>query len=282
VIDSFLDSWPLFREAHLASWLIALLLGAVGVFVVVRDQIFVGAAIAQCSTLGIALGLCLGAHWGGEGSFWTSDPFLSLVAVAFAVAAALAIARGPAVGAESREAVTGFLFLLGSSGSLLLLAHSPHGLDDVERLVASSSIGATQRDVALLAALAAATLLFLATSRRALLLFAIDAPTARALGVRRRLDVAAAAWLGLALGVSLRAAGQLHSFGCLVLPALIAKSVCPATLPMFLVAPAIAAAAAVAASLLGHAADFNPSQLTVALLCALLAAAWGWRAARRS
>ena len=81
MIDAFLDTWPLFRESHLAAWLVALLLGAVGVFVVVRDQLFVGAAVAQCSMLGIALGLCVGSAWGGEGTFWTSDPFLSAVAV---------------------------------------------------------------------------------------------------------------------------------------------------------------------------------------------------------
>jgi ABC-type Mn2+/Zn2+ transport system permease subunit len=280
VIADFLSAWPLFRESFLALWLIALLLSVVGVFVVVRDQIFVGAAISQASALGIALGLCLGSEWSAEGSFWRSDLFLALVAVTFAIAAALGTARAAAVGRESHEAVTGFVFLLGSSGALLVIAHSPHGLDDVERLLSSSSFGATMHDVALLAIVAAASLLFVLTCRRELLLFALDQPTARALGVRRRLDALASAWLGLAIGVSLRSSGLLYSFGCLVLPALIAKSLCPATLPMLLVAPLVAVGASMAAALIGHAADFHPAHVTVALLCLLLAAAWAWRSVR--
>lgn len=281
MIAQFLDSWPLFRDSYLAMWLIALVLAQLGVFVVVRDQVFVGAAIAQASTFGVALGLCLGSEWSAGGSFWRSDAFLSLVAVLFAAGAALAIARGPAVGAESREAVTAFVFLAGSSAALLLIAHSPHGLEDVQRLLASSGIGATAGDVAVLAALAAATLLFVVPLRRALLLHAIDPPTARALGVPRGLDLLSAGWLGLVLGVSLRASGLLYSFGCLVLPALVAKSVCRATLPMFFVAPLVAVAAAAGAAVLGHAWDYNPAQAAVALLCALVAAGWGLRAARR-
>lgn len=280
MIAAFLDAWELFGDSWLAAWLVALLLSVVGVFVVVRDQIFVGAAIAQASTLGIALGLCLGSEWSGEESFFRSDAFLSIVAVLFAVATALVTARGGAARVESHEAITGFVFLLGGSGALLIIAHSPHGLDDVQRLLASSGIGATRRDVVVLAALCAATLLFVFRRRRELLLFAIDPATARALGVKRRVDVLAAAWLGLALGLSMRVSGMLYSFGCLVLPALIAKSLCPAALPMFLAAPVIALLASVAAAVVGHACDFNQAQMAVALLCALLAAAWGGRAVR--
>ncbi len=283
MIASFLDSWPLFRETYLAAWLVALLLSVVGVFVVVRDQIFVGAAIAQASTLGIAIGLCLGSEWSAEESFFRSDTFLSMVAVLFAVVTALITARGGAgtAAVESHEAITGFVFLLGGSAALLIIAHSPHGLDDVQRLLASSGIGATALDVVVLAVLTAATLLFVFMRRRALLLFAIDAPTARALGVRRRTDALAAAWLGLALGLSMRVSGMLYSFGCLVLPALIAKSLCPAALPMFVAAPLIAVTSSVAAAVIGNELDFNQAQMAVALLCGVLAAAWSGRALRR-
>ena len=287
MIDAFIDSWPLFREIWLAAWLVALLLSLVGVFVVVRDQIFVGAAIAQASTLGISLGLCLGSEWSAEGSFFRFDAFLSMVAVGFAVIAALVTARGSGGGstgrpADSREAITGFVFLLGGSGSLLIIAHSPHGLDDVQRLLASSGIGATSGDVAVLTVLCAATLLFVFARRRALLLFAIDSTTACVLGVRRSTDALAAAWLGLVLGVAMRTSGMLYSFGCLVLPALVAKNLCRASLPMFFAAPLIAVITSMAAAVIGNACDFNQAQLSVALLCGLLAAAWGLRAARGS
>ena len=59
MIESFLDSWELFAHAYLSGWLIAAVLGLVGVSVVARDQIFLGAAVAQASVLGITVGIRL-------------------------------------------------------------------------------------------------------------------------------------------------------------------------------------------------------------------------------
>jgi ABC-type Mn2+/Zn2+ transport system permease subunit len=279
-MQAFFESWPLFRETYLAAWCIAALLGLVGVLVVARDQIFVGAAISQASTLGIALGMSLGAALAPEGSVWRSDHFLSVVAVVCAVVAALLIARSGAVGRESHEAVTGFVYLLGASTSVLVIASSPHGLDEVQKLVASSVIGADMHDVGLFGGLGLATAAFVCVRRRPLVLFAMDPLMARAVGVSRWWDSAAAAWLGLVMGVTIRSAGMLYAFGCLVLPALVAKNVCRATLPMFVVAPVVAVVAAVGGFVAGNVFNLNEAQLTVAVLCALLGLAWTGRALR--
>ncbi len=281
-MQAFFDSWPLFRETYLAAWCIAALLGLVGVLVVARDQIFVGAAISQASTLGIALGMCVGAALAPEGSVWRSDHFLSVVAVVCAVVAALLIARSEAVGKESHEAVTGFVYLFGASVSVLVIARSPHGLDEVQKLVASSVIGADMHDVSLFGGLGLATAVLVFLRRRPLVLFAMDPLMARAVGVSRWWDGASAAWLGLVMGVTIRSAGMLYAFGCLVLPALVAKNVCRATLPMFVVAPVVAVAASVAGFVAGNVSNQNEAQLTVALLCGLLALAWLARSIRRA
>ena len=52
MIQEFVASWPLFHNTYLVGWLIALLLALVGVLVVARDQIFIGAAVSQASTWG--------------------------------------------------------------------------------------------------------------------------------------------------------------------------------------------------------------------------------------
>jgi ABC-type Mn2+/Zn2+ transport system permease subunit len=44
VIDAFLASWPLFHTTYLAGAAIAVLLALVGVWVVAREQIFLGSA----------------------------------------------------------------------------------------------------------------------------------------------------------------------------------------------------------------------------------------------
>jgi ABC-type Mn2+/Zn2+ transport system permease subunit len=141
MMHDFIASWPLFANTYLTGWLLAVLLSMMGVYVVARDQIFVGAAIAQASTLGIALsmvaasclpGLHLHALEGGA----------TLWAVVFACAAAYAMSL--AFGRrESHEAVAAWIFLAGGSWSVLVVAHSPHGLDEIHRLVSSSLIGAT-------------------------------------------------------------------------------------------------------------------------------------------
>ena len=56
-----IDAWSLFADAWLSSWCAAGLLGLLGVAVVAREQVFLGAAMAQAATAATALALFLGA-----------------------------------------------------------------------------------------------------------------------------------------------------------------------------------------------------------------------------
>jgi ABC-type Mn2+/Zn2+ transport system permease subunit len=84
-------------------------------------------------------------------------------------------------------------------------------------------------------------------------------------------------WLGLAIGLSIRASGMLYTFGCLVLPALVAKNVCREVRAMFLVAPAVAVGTAFLGFLLANHYDYPPAQMTVAAFCFELLAVWMFR-----
>jgi ABC-type Mn2+/Zn2+ transport system permease subunit len=285
VIADFLSSWALFQDTYLAGWLIGLLLALVGVLVVARNQIFIGAAVSQASTLGIALGMVLGDRLAAGGLAWFgSDAFLSVAAVAFSVLAAVLIARGDAAGGESHEALTGWIFLFSASAAILVVAKSPHGLEEIHRLLASSIIGATRTDVWVFGGFAALTALLLLRLHRRLLLFTMDPPMAAAVGMRvAAWSAAVSVWLGLAVGLSIRCAGLLYAFGCLVLPALVARNLCREVRPMFLVAPAVAVAAGAAGFVIANHWDYPPGQMTVALLCVLLGftrSLWRERASR--
>lgn len=283
MIHEFIASWALFHNTYIVGWLISLLLALVGVLVVARDQIFLGAAVSQASTLGIALALSLGSWAATHAWGWLhADAFLSLMAVVFSILAALLTARGGA-GQESHEAVTGWVFLVSASGSILIVSHSPHGLDEIHRLLSSSIIGATGVDVWTFGALAGATALMLAATYRRLLLFALDPAMAAAVGMRiTPWATITSAWLGLGVGLSIRSAGMLYTFGCLVLPALIAKNICREVRPMFAVAPIVAIGTAAVGFVLANHYDDPPAQMTVALLCLLLVAAWLVRRLRHS
>jgi ABC-type Mn2+/Zn2+ transport system permease subunit len=284
MIESFLSSWSLFQNAYLVGWLIAVLLSLVGVLVVARDQIFIGAAVSQASTLGIALAMWVASWAVAPGLEWLqSDAFLASLAVVFSVVAALLTARGGEAGKESHEAITGWVYLVSASLSILVVSHSPHGLEEVHRLLSSSIIGATAGDVWTFAVLAAVTAVVLGVTQQRLLLFAIDPAMAAAVGMRvRPWAVMSSAWLGLVVGFSIRSSGMLYTFGCLVLPALVAKNICREVRPMFLVAPIMAVGTAAVGFVLANHYDDPPAQMTVALLCLLLIVAWLFRWARRS
>jgi ABC-type Mn2+/Zn2+ transport system permease subunit len=270
MIQGFLDSWPLFHNAYVAGWLLAAGLGVVGVLVVARDQIFIGAAVSQASTLGLAVAMRLGDVFAAS-PWLRSDAFLSGIAVAFSAGAALLTARGGGVGRLSHEALTGWVFLFSASVAILVVAHSPHGLEEVHRLVSSSIIGASATDVWVLATVALATGVTFALAHRRLLLLTLDPAMAAAVGVRVRVwSVLIALWIGLLTGLAIRCAGVLYGFGCLVLPALVARNVCREVRPMLVVAPLVAVSAAFAGFVVADARDLPPAQMTVAILCALV------------
>lgn len=272
----FLASWALFSHAYITAWLIGILLSLVGVLVVARDQIFLGAAVAQAATLGIAVALVLSDLLPEDQLAWLrSDRALSVMAVSFAVLAALLTVHRRQGDGESPEALTGWVFLASTSLAILMVAHSPHGLAEVQRLLASSLIGATASDMWLFGVCVAGTVVALCLGHRRVLLLAMDPVMALAAGMRVTLwAVALTVWLGLVVGLSLRASGTLYTFGCLVLPALIAKNLCREVRPLFLVAPLIALSTAALGCVLADATDSPPAQMTVALLSMGLAITW--------
>jgi ABC-type Mn2+/Zn2+ transport system permease subunit len=197
------------------------------------------------------------------------------MAVAFSVLAASLTGRAGEIGKESHEAITGWVFLISASLSILIVSHSPHGLEEIHRLLSSSIIGATVIDIwtfSTLTLLTAALLIFL---HRKILLFTLDPSMAVAVGMKiSHWNLMIAAWLGLAIGLSIRASGMLYTFGCLVLPAVVAKNLCRKVRSMFFVSPAVAIGTGAMGFILAHYYDYPPAQLTVALFCFFLVIAW--------
>ncbi|MBI4564207.1 MAG: metal ABC transporter permease [Planctomycetes bacterium] len=284
MIQEFLDSWALFHNTWLAGWLIAAGLSLLGVLTVARDQIFIGAAVTQASMLGIAFAMWIGTLIGEAAHPWIdSDAFLSATAVVFSILATLVTSRPSGQpGKESPEAVTGWVFLVSASGSILLVAHSPHGTEEIHRLAASSIIGATAGDVWIFLGLLAVTAAALTLFHRPILLMTTDPATAVAIGVRTRLwSLLVSGWLGLAIGLSIRVSGLIFTFGCLVLPALAAKNLSREIRIMFWLSPMLALGVTGFAFVVAHHWDLPPAQMAVVSLGGALVIAWAARAARR-
>jgi ABC-type Mn2+/Zn2+ transport system permease subunit len=276
VIHDFIESWELFANSYIAGWLIAAMLAMLGVIIVARDQVFLGAAISQASMLGVATALVAGAWLGleaGEAEAHHGVP--ALFAVTFAIAATLLTLRRTGPGRESHEAMTGWVFLIASSLAVLLVANSPHGLKEVERLLASKLIHPSELDLLLFGIGAITTTVALCSFHKRLMLIVMDRATAAALGVRvRAWDTALAVWLGLAIGLSLHVAGLLYVFGCLVVPAMIARNLCRRMAPMFWVSPLIALVGVSIGFIWANHADYPFAQAAVATLATLMVPAW--------
>ena len=281
MIAAFVDSWALFHDAYLAGWLIGVLLSLVGVFVVARDQIFIGAAVSQASLLGIAAGIWSGSLLGAAG-WWGSELFHALMGGLFAMLAAFVTARAAHRGGrETPEAVTGWVFLVATSGSILLMSHNRLGMEEINRLLSSTIIGAHRQDVWVFLGLTALTGLVLSLKYRSVVLIALEPDMARVAGLRVGLwNGLLSAWLGIVIGFSIHVSGVVYAFASLVLPALIAKNLGRTARSLFFLAPCISLGTGVIAFVLANHYDFPPGQAAAACLCVLLAAAWLLRAVR--
>ena len=278
VIHDFSDSWSLLGASWVAGWCIAVALALPGILVVARDQMFIGAAIAQASTCGVAIGLWIAgimAQVGGPMSpaaAQQSNGALRAVPVTAAViAAVIAALATTGTGRDRRsspESRTAWIYLAGAAGTMLLLINSPHGTRGVERLMSSSLLGADPVEAWLCAVLAVGGIILTAWRGRTLALLAIDPSFAALAGLRREWwERGLAIWVGLGVGVAIRVGGLLFAFGCLVLPALIARGVCREVRSQLLVAPLVALVVAVIGFAVANHHNLFPAQLTVALLC---------------
>lgn len=80
-----------------------------------------------------------------------------------------------------------------------------------------------------------------------------------------------------AVSLTVRHCVMLYTFGCLVLPALVAKNLCRKVRYMFLVAPGVAVGTGVIGFLLANQYDYPPEQMIIALFCLELIMVWLFR-----
>ena len=126
MLTEFIQSWSMFQDSYLVALLSAALLGLTGVLVVVRHEIFLAAAVAQASVLGVAVALHLG---------WENP---AIPAVILSILAALAAGGRSQRGGLSREETAAWVFLVAASLSVLLLSSSPTGMKNVQSVLTST------------------------------------------------------------------------------------------------------------------------------------------------
>ena len=204
----------LFREALYGALVIALACSVLGVYVVLRRIVFVGAALAQISSAGVALALWLagaGIALGAIGRPTVVSLLLTLVAVLFFA--------GGTRGRVPPDATIGVTYAVAAAVGIILIAKAASG-EAHDIFLSGNILGITRSDTLVLLAVAVPVLAFHLVFYKELLFVSFDRETARTLGYNvRRWDLLLYLTLGVVIASAMQFAGVMLVFNFLVLPA---------------------------------------------------------------
>ena len=210
-----LDAVLLFRESLYGSLIIAITCGAIGVWVVLRRIVFVGAALAQLSSAGIALALVL------AGAGLIRGPLAQPVvfAVVVALLGALAFGLGTRRALVPPDATIGVTYAVAGAFGVLLISKAVAG-EAHDLFLHGNVLGVTRRDTIEVLLVGIPMLAIHALFYKEFLFVSFDPETARAMGFRvDRWNLLLYFTLGLVIAFAIQTAGVLVVFNFLVLPA---------------------------------------------------------------
>lgn len=259
------------------TMIVAAVCSYLGVFIVLRRAVFVGAALAQVSSLGVALALfASGLLEASQGLHFHVAP--QPVALVLTVIAAVAMAVQRREGAIPRETLIGVAYAAASGLAILVVALSTHAESEVLNLMFGNVLAIDSGEVLQLAALGLVVgtvhLLFF----KEFLFVSFDPDMAMALGVRERLwNVLLFLTIGITISLAIRAAGALVVFDFLVLPAATALVMRQGLRAAFALAVAAGLTSAFAGISISYVADLPTGPTIVAVSAALMLVVAGLR-----
>jgi zinc/manganese transport system permease protein len=138
--------WP----AFIAGLLVTATHVPLGMQVLARGIVFIDLAVAQVAGLGVILAHYFGLEPTGAG--------VQVAALAAALACAMFLTWTERRWPEVQEAIIGVVFVLGSSAAILLLAHDPHGGENLKELLVGQILWVTKTQLLIVAAIYAVVL----------------------------------------------------------------------------------------------------------------------------
>ncbi|HJU65639.1 MAG TPA: metal ABC transporter permease, partial [Gemmatimonadaceae bacterium] len=227
-----LDAILLFREALYGAVVIAVACSTLSVYVVLRRIVFVGAALAQLSSAGIALALFL------AGLGWlpalTAHPLTLSLIVTLAGTLFFGVAGG-----RSRiptDATLGTTYAVAAAFGILLIAKAAAG-EAHDIFLSGNILGITRSDTYVLLAVSIPVLLIHAVFYKEFLFVSFDRETAGTFGYNVTFwNLLLYFTLGLVIAFAMQFAGVILVFNFLVLPAVTGLLVARSVGGMFVVA----------------------------------------------
>jgi len=272
-LSMFFEAWELFRAPALSGAFAGALLGALGVYIVLRRMVFVSAALAQTAGLGVTLSFFATSAWPALAfvtPFWGSTTLTLLVAV-------LLVAQTERFGFR-RESMLGAAYLAGAAGALAVGTRIVQEHHDIESLLFGSAVAVTDDDFTTLWVTCVVLGGVHLWARRGFVQASFDPDGARVRGLPVTvLEMALFGSIAIAISQTTRILGALPVFAFSVLPAMAALRVAR-NVPLALM---MAAAVGGACGFVGYVAAFlyklpvGASQTLVGLLCVVVAGVWG-------
>jgi ABC-type Mn2+/Zn2+ transport system permease subunit len=268
----------LLRNAVYTSALVGFACPLVGVFLVMRRLVFMGVALPQISSTGVAIALSLPLWLGLNMTGHSSQSAHSLAfagSITFSLIAILALAFMERRGSGQPEGRLGTAYVVAAAMGILLLAKNPYGEVGWLDMLKGEVITISNFDLVLTAAALAIVLAVLALFQKELLFVSFDRETAMILGKNVVFwDVLLYILIGLTVSMAVLSVGPLIAFGFLLIPALIAHLFARTMRQFMTFASVLGGAAAFFGFWIAYQYDFPVGPTDVVLLGVLYAIAW--------
>lgn len=215
----------LLRNSVYTSVLIGFACPLVGVFLVLRRLVFMGVALPQISSTGVAVALSVPVWLGAKPDH--AEHSVHLIAFAgsmlFSLAAILLLAFFERRGRGLPEGRLGTAYVVASAASILLLSKNRYAEVGWLDLMKGEIITIDNYDLGLTAATLAVALTLLILFHKEFLFVSFDRAMAATLGKNVLLwDILIYLLIGVTVSISVLSVGPLISFGFLLIPALTA------------------------------------------------------------
>jgi ABC-type Mn2+/Zn2+ transport system permease subunit len=216
----------LLRNSVYTSVLIGFACPLVGVFLVLRRLVFMGVALPQISSTGVAVALCV-PMWLGAGQPQHAAHSEHLIAftgsMLFSIAAILVLAFMERRGCGLLEGRLGTAYVVASALSILLLSKNRYAEIGWLDLLKGEIITIDNYDLGITAATLAVVLTLLVLFHKEFLFVSFDRAMAATLGKNVLFwDIVIYLLIGVTVSIAVLSVGPLISFGFLLIPALTA------------------------------------------------------------
>ncbi len=263
----------LLRNALYGGLVIGIVAPLVGVFLLARRMVFIGIALPQVSTAGVAGAFVWHAFFHGHPDRDVNDFMIALVGsslLTFAVILGLALLERR--GGGLREGRIGMLYAIAGAATILLLASDRVTEIGILGLLKGEIIAIPDAELLILSLGYGAILAVLALFHKELVLVTVDREMAVSLGKRVAIwDVVLFGVIGVAISLGVLVVGPLVMFGFLIVPPMIAGRLVVGMKSVSIMASVLGAGIALAGFASAYRLDWPTGPTDVALAGAVLA-----------